>query len=539
LFSYEGVAMSQLYAVRSDGMDVSDIGRLAAIAGPLTARFDVPSAADASMELLRTISEVLDIRRVFPRVSELANHVLPHDGLALVFLDGSNQLTLEARSTEALPEFRRLAIGGDGEPQIVRDLRLAGPRLAPCDPPDVVQQFIARGYRSLLMARSLARRQAIGLMFLSKRPDGFAQGDGPAARRLADYVALAVSHEQLAEAERHDAEARVRAERFDNRVQSLVEGAERKAGAVSAIGQSPEWKDVLKRAMQVAATETTVSLLGESGTGKEVIARLIHRSSARRSGPFVAINCAALPEQLLESELFGYERGAFTGAQQSKPGQIEMASGGVLFLDEVSEMLPAAQAKLLRVLQEREFLRLGGTRMIKANVRVIAATNRDLRDAVARGTFREDLYYRLQVFDIRIPPLRDRASDIPLFVDAFLQDIGRSMGGRPQGVTAEARAMLVAHSWPGNVRELRNVLERAAILCEGGFIGPRHLSLDAAPAALALPGTDLGAAERQTIERVLRETDGNKAKAARRLGLTRTQLYVRLRKYDLDHAAAS
>jgi DNA-binding NtrC family response regulator len=205
----------------------------------------------------------------------------------------------------------------------------------------------------------------------------------------------------------------------------------------------------------------------------------------------------------------------------------------------VSEMLPAAQAKLLRVLQEREFLRLGGTRPIKASVRVVAATNRDLRDAVARGAFREDLYYRLQVFDIRIPPLRDRAGDIPLFVDAFLEDIGRSIGGSPQGVTHEAREMLLAHSWPGNVRELRNVLERAAILCEGGFITPRHLSLDVAPMAPSQPGNDLGAAERRTIERVLRETDGNKAKAARRLGLTRTQLYVRLRKYDLDHAAAS
>jgi transcriptional regulator with GAF, ATPase, and Fis domain len=531
--------MSQLYAVRSDGMNVSDVSRLAAMARPLAARYDGLSTGDASMELLRTISEVLDIRRVFPRVSELANHVLAHDCLALVFLDESNHLTLEARSTDGLPEFRRLAFAGDAEPQIVRDLRMACPRLALCDPPDVVEQIIAKGYRSLLVVRSLARRQAIGLMFLSKDPDAFTPADVPAARQIADYVALAVSHEQLAEAARQDAEARVRAERFDSRVQSLTGGVDRKAGHVPAIGQSPEWRGVLKRATQVASTETTVCLQGESGTGKEVIARFIHRASARLAGPFVAINCAALPEHLLESELFGYERGAFTGAQQSKAGQIEMASGGVLFLDEVSEMLPVAQAKLLRVLQEREFLRLGGTRPIKANVRVIAATNIDLQDAVARGTFREDLYYRLQVFDIRIPPLRDRAGDIPLFVEAFLQDIGRSMRGRPAGMTPEASGMLMAYTWPGNVRELRNVLERAAILCEGGLITPRHLSLNAVSMAPSLPGNDLGAAERRTIERVLRETDGNKAKAARRLGLTRTQLYVRLRKYDLDHAAAS
>jgi DNA-binding NtrC family response regulator len=216
-----------------------------------------------------------------------------------------------------------------------------------------------------------------------------------------------------------------------------------------------------------------------------------------------------------------------------------VASGGVLFLDEVSEMSPAAQGKLLRVLQEREFLRLGGTRLLKANVRVIAATNRDLRDAVARGAFRADLYYRLQVFDIRIPPLRDRARDIPLFVEAFLQDIGRSMSVPAARVTPEANARLLTHPWPGNVRELRNVLERATILCEGGFITPQHLSLNADPMTQSLPTSDLRTSERRAIEQVLRETDGNKAKAARRLGLTRTQLYVRLRKYELDHAAAS
>ena len=419
------------------------------------------------------------------------------------------------------------------------DLRTARPRLALCDPLDFVERVIAAGYRSLLLVHSLARHQPIGLIFLSKQPDAFSPAAVPAARQIADYVALAVSHEQLAEAQSHKAEARVRAERFDARVQSLVEGPDRQAGGSTVIGQSPEWKSVLKRATQVASTETTVFLHGESGTGKEVIARFIHRASARRAGPFVAINCAALPEHLLESELFGYERGAFTGAQQPKPGQIEMASGGVLFLDEVSEMLPIAQAKLLRVLQEREFLRLGGTRLLKANVRIVAATNRDLRAAVARGTFREDLYYRLQVFDIRIPPLRDRTSDIPLLVDSFLEDIGRTIGRVPAGVTDEATRMLLAHPWPGNVRELRNALERAAILCEGGFITPQHLSLNAEPMTTMPPTTDLRTAERRTIEQVLRETDGNKAKAARRLGLSRTQLYVRIRKYDLDHAAAS
>jgi transcriptional regulator with PAS, ATPase and Fis domain len=190
------------------------------------------------------------------------------------------------------------------------------------------------------------------------------------------------------------------------------------------------------------------------------------RASPRKNGPFVAINCASVPEQPFESELFGYERGAFTGAQQAKAGQIELASTGVLFLDEVGEMSPMSQAKLLRVLQEREFRRLGGTRLVKANVRVIAASNRDLRQAVSDGSFREDLFYRLQVFDIRIPPLRERRGDIPLLADAFLREFERSSGCSSAGLTPDALATLVGHDWPGNVRELYNALERAVILCE-------------------------------------------------------------------------
>jgi two-component system response regulator FlrC len=290
---------------------------------------------------------------------------------------------------------------------------------------------------------------------------------------------------------------------------------------------------VLKKATQVAATDTTVLLTGESGTGKEVVARFVHRASPRKTAPFIALNCAALPEQLLESELFGYERGAFTGAQQSKPGQIELAAGGVLFLDEVGEMSPSAQAKFLRVLQEREFQRLGGTRVLKANVRVIAATNRDLQKAMERGDFREDLFYRLQVFDIRIPPLRERAGDILPLSETFLEEIGRSFGRPPAGLTHDAREALLARRWPGNVRELRNALERAAILCEGGLITPAHLPPASSERAIAPPSTNLEAAERTTIAQVMREVAGNKSLAAKRLGLSRTQLYVRLRKYQI------
>jgi len=331
-------------------------------------------------------------------------------------------------------------------------------------------------------------------------------------------------------------DARVRADRVDMRVRHLTENREGQSGPLRVVGQSLEWRQVLRKATQVARTDTTVFLQGESGTGKEVLARFIQHASPRKNGPFVAINCAALPDQLFESELFGYERGAFTGAQQAKAGQIELASTGVLFLDEVSELSPMAQAKLLRVLQEREFRRLGGTRLVKANVRVIAASNRDLRQAVSDGSFREDLFYRLQVFDIRIPPLRERRGDIPLLTDAFLLEFERSSGCSSGGLTPDARAALVDHDWPGNVRELHNALERAIILCDGELITAEHLSLQVSSVVAPRRLPRLSDVERRTIEQVLSESEGNKSKAARRLGITRTQLYCRLRKHGLDTA---
>jgi transcriptional regulator with PAS, ATPase and Fis domain len=287
-------------------------------------------------------------------------------------------------------------------------------------------------------------------------------------------------------------------------------------------------------------------LLGESGTGKEVIARFIHRGSARRERIFVALNCAALPEHLLEAELFGFEAGAFTGATKAKPGQIEQAAGGVLFLDEVGEMTPTAQAKFLRVLQEREFQRLGSNRVLRADVRVIAATNRDLRKAIERGTFREDLYYRLHVFELRLPPLRERRDDILPLTDAFIADIGRSIGVPPAGVSLEARQALVNYHWPGNVRELRNVLERAAILAGGALIVSEQLALShlepaKAQATTAVAGgqpggssCDLSSVERAMIKTALEEARFNKSIAAKKLGLTRAQLYTRLKRYNMD-----
>ena len=489
-----------------------------------------------SEQLLRTMADTLDVRQVFTDVSDVATRMVPCDRFTLSFDDGEGHVSIQAASNDDFPRVGTITVNESGMRALNDPFFIAtdlSERALPIvEPPDLNDRIVAYGYRSLLRVHVRARDERIGLSFWSKKPGAFSVGDVPMARQVAAHVALAVSHQQLAEAERQVAEARGRAERLEAKVRSLTEQLDAQRGRI--VGDSPEWRLVLKHATQVAPTDTTVLLHGESGTGKEVVARFIHGASPRKDGPFVALNCAALPEQLLESELFGHERGAFTGAVYAKPGQIELAAGGVLFLDEVTEMSPPAQSKFLRVLQEREFQRLGATRTLKANVRVIAATNRDLRQAVERGSFREDLYFRLRVFDIRLPALRERRGDILRLGEAFLVEMGRSLGRPPGGLTREAIRALETYWWPGNVRELRNALERASILCEGGLITAEHLSLPRGdPPSAPAPAADLKAMEQQTIADVLQQVGGNKAEAARRLGLSRTQLYGRLRKYEL------
>jgi formate hydrogenlyase transcriptional activator len=496
---------------------------------------------EASDELLRALSPVLDVRAVFSRISEIADAVVSHDLLTLAFFDGEDEVVQAASHDLSWFPGTRLKLA-DASPTkedavtIVDELTRETFEIV--EPEACWDRIRSAGYRSMLIVRLRAHLQPLSLQFWSKRPRAFEPQQVPVARRVADHVALAVSHEQLSEAARQAAEARMRAERLEARVASLSNELAVRTGHARMIGVSEAWQAVLKAATQVAGTETTVLLEGESGTGKEVVARFIHQASNRKAGPFVALNCAALPEQLLESELFGYERGAFTGAHQSKPGQIELAAGGVLFLDEVSAMSASAQAKFLRVLQEREFQRLGAIRTLKANVRIVAATNRDLKKAMERGDFRDDLYYRLQVFDIKLPALRDRPTDILPLSDAFLQDIGQMFGRPPAGLTRDGKEALLRYQWPGNVRELRNALERAAILCEGGLITVAHLSLNRerptpTPTPTVSETSTVGGMEREMITKVLAECRGNKSKAAARLGLSRTQLYVRLRKYQL------
>ena len=512
-------------------------------------------ARAASLEMLdgslAALTDSGGLAEVFGRFSAIAQTVLPHDAAVLMVRlpDGVHarryaSVGFDPPPPEIIPVPKELLDDPEWDHGIVDDVRTR------------IEQPYTRlasiGFRSLFrISLRHDERFAGALLFYSKTLAAFSAADVPVGRRIADRMAVTLARDRELEASRQADEARERAAMLEARVRALTDELDARTGYRRVVGESPAWRDVLRQATRVAATDTTVLLLGESGTGKEVVARFVHRASPRSHGPFVALNCAALPEQLLEAELFGYERGAFTGAMQSKPGQLELAAGGTLLLDEVGEMSPSAQAKFLRVLQEREFKRLGGTRTITSDARVVAATNRDLKKAVALGQFREDLYYRLDVFAIRLPALRERRDDILPLCDAFLVEIGRGLGRPPAGVSREARQVLVDHGWPGNVRELRNIVERAAILCDGGLITTDHLTSiaapppqpaaagfaavpAAAPAPPVAPAGDLQSVERTMIEQALAAARFNKSKAARALGLTRHQLYLRMRKYGLE-----
>jgi len=311
-------------------------------------------------------------------------------------------------------------------------------------------------------------------------------------------------------------------------------------GFANLVGSSGPLRQIFEQVTQVAGTSTTVLIRGESGTGKELIAHAIHYSSLRAKKPFVKVSCAALPDSLIESELFGYEKGAFTGAEARKKGRFELADGGTLFLDEIGDINLATQVKLLRVLQEREFERVGGTETIKSNVRLVAATNKDLEKAIAAGTFREDLYYRLNVFTIFIPPLRERKSDLLLLVDHFLEKFAREHSRSIKRISTPASDMLASYHWPGNVRELENTLERAVLMCDGEVIHGHHLppSLQTAEASGTVTRVALGDAvsayEKDLIQDALKTTRGNRAKAARLLDTTERIINYKVRRYGID-----
>jgi len=329
------------------------------------------------------------------------------------------------------------------------------------------------------------------------------------------------------------------------RLTTQIEQLQDRFAFENIIGESGAMQAVLRLVQKVVATDVTVLICGESGTGKELIAQAIHYNSPRADKPFVRLNCVAIPETLLESELFGHERGAFTGAVARRPGKFELANGGTIFLDEIGDMSLHTQAKILRVLQEREFERVGGSETIKIDVRIVAATNKDLAKAVEGGSFREDLYYRLNVFSINLPPLRERKEDIPLLVEHFVEHNARYLGKPLTGLTAEAMNILLAYDWPGNVRELENYIQRAAVMADGKLIGPECLPphlLTFNPKVEEEPELDptksldemLEGLERKLIRAALQRTGGVQSRAARLLGITERSLWHRIKKLGID-----
>jgi transcriptional regulator with GAF, ATPase, and Fis domain len=505
--------------------------------------------------LTRVLATSLDARDIFGHLADGVKPILDFDVMGAVLISTSGR-DLELLAAAGPPDaqgpperiplehysFARRVEGG--EAVVIQD---AAVELDPTLPGD--RRILDGGGRScMIVPLRFGEEVGGGLYFGKRHPHWFDALDVEVATAIAAQVVVAVQHQRLAEEQQRLALTEVRAQKLEQRVATLREALDERYGFDRIVGRAPSLKEALKLAAKVATTETTVLLTGESGTGKELVARAIHFASLRADGPFVTLNCAALPESLLESELFGHEKGAFTGADRQRPGRFELAAGGTLFLDEVGELSQPVQAKLLRVLQDGEFVRVGGITTLHADVRIIAATNRDLERTVESGQFREDLYYRLNVFRIHLPPLRERGDDVLLLAEHFVRSLGPQMGKPEVGISRDARDALLAHPWPGNIRELQNAIERALILSEGGLLTATQLGIVSrrehpappphAPAPAVAPESpssqSLPAWEKRLVLDVLSKTKGNKSEAAKILGITRSQLYTRLKRFGLE-----
>ena len=491
------------------------------------------------LEVTNTLVANLDLRELLKAIAACVERVMHHEYTGLSLFDpASNQLRLHAldfpQGKGLLQEEMLLPLEGTAAGEVFRTRQplLVGPANYGRFQADIARKFVEEGLMSACIVPLNSSNRALGTLSLASLREGaFTQEDVDLLAQVANQVAIAVENalafQEIAELKNKLAEEKLYLEeeiRIDHNFEEIV-------------GESTALKRVLSQAETVAPTDSAVLIQGETGTGKELVARAIHNLSRRRYRTFVKVNCAAIPIGLLESELFGHERGAFTGAIVQKVGRFELAHQGTLFLDEVGDIPLELQPKLLRVLQEKEFERLGGTRTIRIDVRVVAATNRDLAKMVAEGQFRSDLFYRLNVFPISMPPLRERPEDIPLLVRYFAQRFSRRNDKPIETIPSEDMEELTRYHWPGNARELENLIERAVILARGPVlrIPPGELTVEPETPS-PLPST-LAAAEREHILRALRETNwviGGPTGAAARLGLRRTTLQSRIKKLGIS-----
>jgi len=490
------------------------------------------------LEVSRLLSSNWDLPRVFPKISAQIRRVLHQEYASFALHDSSTGLLVRQAMDFPLGKgfASKLPVAAGDSPS-AHALEAHVPKIFSKEEiqsfeGDLARSFLAEGLQSLCCVPLLRPSGAVGVFVLgSTRKHAFKSEDLSMLEQVASQLAVAIENHRAA-AEIEALKQRLGEER------KYLEGESHNQGEFSEIvGESPALKRVLDQVATVAASQATVLILGETGTGKELIARAIHKLSRRKDGPFVKVNCAAIPTGLLESELFGHEKGAFTGAVSQKVGRMELADGGTMFLDEVGEIPLELQPKLLRVLQDQEFERLGSNRTIKVDLRVLAATNRNLAESIAEKQFRSDLFYRLSVFPIVLPPLRDRREDIPLLVRHFVHKFARRMDRYIEIIPPETAEALRRWHWPGNVRELENMIERSVILSEGNSLRvPLSELREHDP-----PGNDptdhtLDNAERQHIIRVLRETHGvlsGPDGAARRLGLKRSTLQSKMQRLKI------
>ncbi len=481
----------------------------------------------ALAEASAAINSTLDLDAVLDQIARSAAAVLHAEASSVLMLDRRrNKLIFAA----AVGDRGRALVGKE----FAANLGIAGHVLRSRKPENIVDVSkhpdFFRGIddqsdfhtRGLIAAPMFFKSETIGAIEVLNRERG-GQFDGDDLQLLGIFADLAACGARNAQAH-----ARLRKENL------ALRGSAR--AHVDIIGASKTVKQMLKLADRVAATPATVLLLGETGTGKEVLARYLHRVSPREDKHFVAVNCAALTETLLESELFGHEKGSFTGAVSQHIGRFELADRGTLLLDEIGEISASVQVKLLRLLEERAFMRVGGTKVISCDVRIIAATNRNLKKAVADGKFRDDLFYRLNVFPIQVPPLRERREDIPELVEHFARITSADLGVETCTASPEAVRDLTAYDWPGNIRELANVMERAVLLADAPQLLPAHFPPEITHGDRATVSSEksLWASERAMIVKALQDNHWNQAKAARTLGISRDNLRYRVKKYEIQ-----